>query len=224
MLAQTLEPVHRRGPEEKRYSLVRVQAHANSLGRIGARSRLEQLTNERAVPLHRDDAVGLLLDVRTAAPPHLVELETTVGGLPNGAREQVGPRRGNHDATADLPDEARSLALVLGGDDHRAARGEDPVQATRYDIPCEPLCETDDVNVGARERQRESLALLVREEANRLLDLEARRESEHLGVAGSEPGDHDLDVSTVSEERRRADEAVEVLCVPDVAGVHDDEA
>ena len=43
-------------------------------------------------------------------------------------------------------------------------------------------------------------------------------------MARAEAGDDDPQVVAVAEERRRADEAVEILRVADVAGVHDDEA
>ena len=62
------------------------------------------------------------------------------------------------------------------------------------------------------------------QEAHRVVDLEALGERDHLGVAGAEARDHDPEVVAVAEEGRRADEAVEVLRVPDVPGVHDDEA
>ena len=79
------------------------------------------------------------------------------------------------------------------------------------------------MEVGARQRERKPLARLVREEAHRLLDLEPLGERDHLGVPGAEAGDDDAQVVEVAQERRGADEAVEILRVADVARVHDDE-
>ena len=80
------------------------------------------------------------------------------------------------------------------------------------------------MDVRAREGERKARALLIREEANGPLDLEPIRERDHLAMARPEPGDHDAEVVPVAQERRRADEAVEILRVPHVARVHDDEA
>ena len=79
------------------------------------------------------------------------------------------------------------------------------------------------MDVGARERERQPVALLVREEAHHVLDVEPAGQLDHLGVPGAEACDHDPDVVAVAEERRRTHEAVEVLRVADVARVHDDE-
>ena len=119
---------------------------------------------------------------------------------------------------------SRAVSLVSSAATmHRTAGREDPVQAARHDVAGEALREPDDVDVRARERERQALALLVREEAHGLLDLEPLRERDHLGVARAEAGDHDPQVVAVAQERRRADEAVEILRVADVARVHDDE-
>ncbi len=79
------------------------------------------------------------------------------------------------------------------------------------------------MDVSAREREREALALLVRQEANRLGDLESLRERDHLAVPRAEAGDHDAEVVAVPQERRGAHEAVEILRMADVARMHDDE-
>ena len=79
------------------------------------------------------------------------------------------------------------------------------------------------MDVGGRERLRQQLARLVRQEPH-LVGLEPLGERDELGVAGAEADDHDREVVEVAQERRGADELVEVLRVADVAGVHDDEA
>ena len=68
-----------------------------------------------------------------------------------------------------------------------------------------------------------ALALLVREEAHGLVDLEPLRERDHLGVPCAEAAMTIREVARVAQERRGADEAVEILRVTDVARVHDDE-
>ena len=79
------------------------------------------------------------------------------------------------------------------------------------------------MHVRARQRERQARSLLVREKANGLGDLEALRERDHLTVPSAEACDHDPQVVSVAKERRSAHEAVEILRVPDVARVHDDE-
>src|SRR5262249_61403435 len=91
--------------------------------------------------------------------------------LADGACEEVGPGGWYDHATTHLADETCRLARLVGRDDHRPAGGEDPVQPARDDVPGQALREPDDVEVRARERERQALALLVREEADRLLDL-----------------------------------------------------
>ena len=124
------------------------------------------------------------------------------------------------DAAADSVDEARRLAVGVRGDDDRARDREDPVQAARDDVAGEPACEADDVHVRRRQRLRERLARLVREEAD-AVGAELARERLELGAAHAVADDRDRDVV---EHRRRADQRVEVLRVADVPGVHDDEA
>ena len=80
------------------------------------------------------------------------------------------------------------------------------------------------MHVCARQRERKTLPLLVRKESHRLGDLQALRERDHLAVPRAEAGDDDAHVLAVAQERCRADEAVEVLRVPDVPRVHGDEA
>ncbi len=79
------------------------------------------------------------------------------------------------------------------------------------------------MEVGGREREREPPARLVAEEAHDARHLEPLREAGQLSVARAEADHHHLQPVEVAEERGRADERVEVLRVPDVARVHDDE-
>src|SRR4029079_11245184 len=108
-----------------------------------ALSRGEHLPYQGPITLHRDDAVGLLLDVGTPTSAHLREVEPTLRRGADRAREEVGTRGRDHDAAADLAHEAGRLARLVRSDDHGAAGREDPVQATRDDIAGEALRETD---------------------------------------------------------------------------------
>ena len=73
-----------------------------------------------------------------------------------------------------------------------------------------------------RERVGQDLPRLVAHEAH-LLDLEQPRELLQLVAPRAAADQHDPQVVEVAQERRRADQRVEVLRVADVAGVHDDE-
>ena len=78
------------------------------------------------------------------------------------------------------------------------------------------------MNVRCGERLREHAARLVVEEAH-LVDLEQLRQRDELRVPGARADDHDLQVVEVAQKRRGPDEGIEILRVPDVAGVHDHE-
>ena len=191
MLAQTLESVHRRGPEEERHTLVRVQSHATASAASAPPDFAEQLADERAVPLHRDDAVGLLLDVRAPATPHLVEPEGTVGGLANRAREQVGLRRGNHDSAADFPDETRGLAFG-----HRRRRSPDGPRREsrtggRVRYPASPFCEADDGTSALERGTAGSHSRFGTGESEPSPRPRAGTRGRASRRGGLEPGDHD---------------------------------
>jgi hypothetical protein len=79
------------------------------------------------------------------------------------------------------------------------------------------------VEVAGGERERKLLAWLVVEELHRPRHLETLRETRELAVPCAEPDHHDPEPLEVAEERRRPYERVEILGVPDVARVHDDE-
>ena len=79
------------------------------------------------------------------------------------------------------------------------------------------------MEICARERQRKPLALLVRQEAQCVLDVEPLRKLDHLGMPSAEARDDDEQVIEVAEERRSTHQAVEILGMTDVSGVHDDE-
>ena len=79
------------------------------------------------------------------------------------------------------------------------------------------------MEVGRAERQRKPGARLVAEKADHPRHVEALRQPRQLAVPRPEADHHDLEPLEVAEERRRADERVEVLGVPDVPRVHDDE-
>ena len=79
------------------------------------------------------------------------------------------------------------------------------------------------MQVGGRERERQPAPRLVAEEADRVGHLEPLRELGQLAVSRAEADHDDLEPFQVAEKRRGADERVEILCVPDVPGVHDDE-
>ena len=179
-------------------------------------------SQQRAVAADRDRAVGLLDDVGAAARPHLVEVVPARAQLADRVGEELRPTRRDHEPAADVLDHLRRLALRIGGDDHRPPGREDPVEPARDDVAREPAAEADDVDVRARERLRERLARLVGEELDGV-DLEQLREGDELLVPRAEADDQDPQVVEVAQERGRADEAVEVLRVADVARVHDDE-
>ena len=79
------------------------------------------------------------------------------------------------------------------------------------------------MEIARGERVREHLARLVVEEPHRAGHLEPLREPRHLAVARAEADHDDPEALEVAQERRGADERVEVLRVTDVARVHDDE-
>ena len=78
------------------------------------------------------------------------------------------------------------------------------------------------MHVGARERLRQKLARLVRQEAHRRL--QALRQLHDARMAGTKARDHDLELVQIAQERRRTHERIEALRVPHVSGVHDHEA
>ena len=102
------------------------------------------------------------------------------------------------------------------------ADGEDAVEPARHDVAREPARQPDDVDVRRRERLGERLARLVRQEAD-AVRAQLAGERDELGAPRAAADDRDAEVVEIVQQRRRADERVEILRVPDVAGVHDDE-
>ena len=88
----------------------------------------EELGDELAIPLHRHRAVRLALDVLAPSATHRLQVVRTVPRGANGAREELGASGLDDETAADLRDEPRRLAVVLGGGDDGPARGEDPVE------------------------------------------------------------------------------------------------
>ena len=78
------------------------------------------------------------------------------------------------------------------------------------------------MNVGGGKRLGEHAARLVVEERH-LVDLQQLRQRHELAVACAGSDDENREVVEVTQERRRANERVEVLRMADVPGVHDDE-
>ena len=130
---------------------------------------------------------------------------------------------GGDQAASRIVDQLHRLALGIGRDDDRTPGGEDAVDAARDDIAGEAARKAEIVDIRCRERLRQHRALLIREEAH------VRRpgpggELDGRGVARSEAHDHDHEAVEVLQRGCRLHERPEVLGVPDVAGVHDDEA
>ena len=94
--------------------------------------------------------------------------------------------------------------------------GEDPVEPARDDVAREARRETDDVHVGGGKRLRQHAARLVVEELD-LVDFEQLGKRDELRVPRAHADDHDPQVVEIAQERRGADERVEILRVADVA-------
>ncbi len=107
---------------------------------------------------------------RTPRPrrPISVEVEPAGVGLADLRRDQIGAVGRHDDAAADLLHEPRRLRVGLGGDEHRAAGGEDAVEPARHDEAGEALREPDVVEI-ARQRatRRVGRAAGTRETARR---------------------------------------------------------
>src|SRR5688572_24579030 len=122
------------------------------------------LGQQRAVAVERDAPVGRFRHVGPAAPAHLFEVVLAAVELAQRRRKQVRAPRWDHEPTARLLDDARGLALGVGGDDDGAADGEDPVEAARDDVAGKAALEPDEVHVRRRQRLGEQLARLIRQE------------------------------------------------------------
>ena len=176
-----------------------------------------------AVAAEGDLAVGLALDPGPAARAHPVERRAALVRVADHPGDQLGAARRDDDAAADLA--------------RRSARSRCPRRRRRSPAGRRRGSRT----AGSARRSRRALARARRSGGppaesdsgaaraagtrgtRTSSGLEPPRERDELHVARAEADDHDAQVVEVAQERRRADERVEVLRVTDVAGVHDDE-
>ena len=162
---------------------------------------------------------------RTRVPPRPSPRGRAGRRARRGSPRRRGPGRsgGHDDAAADFTHEPGGLAVLVRRDDHGATGREDPVEAARNDVAREPGRQADVVDVGSGERLAEAFARLVFEEAHPIRP-ELLRQLLQLAAAGAEADDRDRQLVEVAKVRRRDDQLVEVLGVPDVPRVHDHEA
>src|SRR5438105_3167770 len=181
-----------------------------------------QLMKQPPVALDGDRPVGLGNHVRSAAASHLLQVVAPVVGRANRLRDELRPVWGRYLAAADRLYDRGCFAVGVGGNENGPSGREDTVQPARDDVAGEPAPQPDIVQVRGGERGRKRLARLVVEEAHGVR-LQPLGELDELGAPRSSADDHHRKVFEVAEERRRADENVEVLRVADVARVHHDE-
>ena len=165
-----------------------------------ARSRGEHLPDERAVPLHRDHAVGLLFDVRAAAAPHLLEVEDTLRGVADRARERdrAGPAgrrrrtrpRGRAGPSRSRPRPRRSPDGRRRGSRRAGSGRRSPASPFARPTTCTSALESES---GSRSRFWYGRNRTVS------VDLEALRERDHLPCRAPKPA---ITIRTSSRSRR----------------------